>query len=55
MFVSVNKRPYISCANDVEMCVLEEKKIIFGNRVTESYSRPNKVKWRKYNQSVVLL
>ena len=26
MFVSVNKRPYISCANDVEMCVLEEKK-----------------------------
>ena len=41
----VNKRPYISCANDVEMCVLEEKKkFIFVNRVMESYSRPIKVK-----------
>ena len=26
MFMLVNKRPYVSCANDVEMWVLEVKK-----------------------------
>ena len=41
----VNKRPPISCANDVEMCVLwKKKKKIFVNRVIETYSRPIKVK-----------
>ena len=40
----VTKRPYISCANDVEMWVLEEKKFIFVNRVIESYPRPIKAK-----------
>ena len=44
MFRLVNNRPYISCANDVEMCVLEEKKFIFVNWVLESYSGPIKVK-----------
>ena len=29
MFMLVNKRPYISCANDVEMWVLEGKKSSF--------------------------
>ena len=29
MFMLVNKRPYISCANDNEMWVLEEKKVHF--------------------------
>ena len=38
----VNGWPYISCANGVEMWVLEEKKFIFVNRVIESDSRPNK-------------
>ena len=42
MFMLVNKRPYISCANAVEIWVLEEKKVV--NRVTESYSRPIKMK-----------
>ena len=42
MFMLVNKRSYISCANDVEICVLEEKKVV--NRVIESYSRPIKMK-----------
>ena len=27
MFMLVTKRPYISCANDVEIPVLEEKKV----------------------------
>ena len=27
MFMLVNKRPYISCANDVEMWLLEGKKL----------------------------
>ena len=45
MLMLVNKRPYVSCANDVEMWVLEEKKyLIFVNRVIESYSRPLKAK-----------
>ena len=44
MFMLVNKRPATSCANDIEMCVLEEKKIIFVNRVTEFFSRPIKAK-----------
>ena len=40
----VNKAPYISCANDVEMLVLEaKKKFVFVNWVIESYSRPIKV------------
>ena len=47
MFMLVNKRPYISCENGVEMWVLEEKKFIFVNRVIESDSRPIKAKWRK--------
>ena len=48
MFMLVNKRPYISCANDVEMWVLEGvKKFVFVNRVIESYSRPIKAKWWK--------
>ena len=34
----VNKRSYISCENEVEMCVLEENKLIFVNRVIESVS-----------------
>ena len=42
MFMLINKRPYISCLNGVEMWVLEEKKFIFVNRVIESDSRPNK-------------
>ena len=29
MFMLVNKRPYISCANGVEMWVLEEKNVHF--------------------------
>ena len=44
MFMLVNKRPYMSCANGVEMLVLEEKKIIFVNRVIESLSRLIKAK-----------
>ena len=44
MFMLVNKKPYISWANDNEMWVLEEKKSIFVNRVIESYSRPIKAK-----------
>ena len=48
MFMLVNKRPYISCANGAEMWVLEEeKKFIFVSRVIESHSRPIKAKWRK--------
>ena len=36
---------YISCANEVEMWVLKEKKSsFFLNRVIESYSSPIKVK-----------
>ena len=38
MFMLVNKRSYISCENEVEMCVLEENKLIFVNRVIESVS-----------------
>ena len=44
MFMLVNKRPYMSCANGVEMWVLEENKIIFVNRVIESLSRLIKAK-----------
>ena len=45
MFMLVNKRPHISCANDVEMWVLKrEKKLIIVNKVIESYSRPIKAK-----------
>ena len=41
MFMLVNKWSYIiSCANDVEMWVLEGKKSFFVSRVIESYSRP---------------
>ena len=47
MFMLVNKRPYISCGNGVEMRVLEEKKFIFVNRVIESHVRPIKAKWGK--------
>ena len=47
MFMPVNKRSYISCANDNGMWVLEEKKFIFVNRVIEYYSRPIKAKQRK--------
>ena len=32
----VNKRSYISCEIEVEMCLLEENKLIFVNRVIES-------------------
>ena len=39
----VNKRPYISCANDLEM----EKKFVTVNWVIESYTRPIKAKQRK--------
>ena len=49
MFMLVNKRPYISCENGVEMWVLEEKKFIFVNRVIESHSRPIK---EKFNGSI---
>ena len=38
MFMLVNKRPYISCADGVEMWDFEGKKIV--NRVTESNSTP---------------
>ena len=45
MFMLVNKRPYISLANEVEMWVLEEKELFnFVNRVIESYSRPIKAR-----------
>ena len=48
MFMLVNKRSYISCANGVEIWVLaEKKKFIFVNRVIKSHSRPIKAKWRK--------
>ena len=30
----------MTCVNDVEMWVSEEKKFIFVNRVIESHSRP---------------
>ena len=36
MFILVNQRPYISCANGVEMWVLGKKTFIFVNRVIES-------------------
>ena len=44
MFMVVNKEPYISCVNGVEMRVLVEKKFIFVNRVIKSHSRPIKAK-----------
>ena len=45
MFMLVNKRQYISCANEVEMWVLEEKKLFnFVNSVIESCSRPIKAR-----------
>ena len=47
MFMLVNKRPYISFANGVELWVSEEKKFIFVNRVIESHSKLVKVKWTK--------
>ena len=47
MFMLINKRPYISCLNDTEMWVLEEKKFIFVNRVIKFHPRPIKAKWRK--------
>ena len=45
MFMSVNKRSHVSCTNDVEMWILEEKKrFTLVNRVIESYSKPLKAK-----------
>ena len=45
MFMLVNNWPYISCANYVEMWVLDEKTFIFVK--SESYSRPIEAKQRK--------
>ena len=45
MFMLVNKRPYVSCANDVKMCVLEEKKFIFVNRLQNRIL--GQLKWNK--------
>ena len=44
MFMLVNKRPDIFCANDGVMWVLEGKKVCFVNGVIKSYSRPIKMK-----------
>ena len=41
MSMLVNERP---CADDIEMWVLEEKKVHFVDSVIESYSRPIKAK-----------
>ena len=41
MSMLVNKRP---CADDIDMWVLEDKKVYFVDSVIESYSRPIKVK-----------
>ena len=50
MFMLVNKGPYyISCENEVEMWVLEEKKSIFLNSHIESYSRPIRRNKEKYS------
>ena len=43
-YVHVNKRPYITCVNDVEMWVLEEKKFIFVNRIIKSSYKKNNAK-----------
>ena len=47
MFMLVNKRPFISCANDVEMWIRNvcfgRKKIIFVNKVVESEVRNSRV------------
>ena len=40
----VNKRPYRSCTDGVEIRVLEEKKFFFVNRVKEFHFRPIKAK-----------
>ena len=49
MLMLVNKRPYISCGNGVEMlkCEFWKKKVHFVNRIIESHVRPIKAKWGK--------
>ena len=44
MFMLVNKRPYISCANEVEMWVLKEKRVRLYNPIL-SQLRWNKEKY----------
>ena len=52
MFMLVNKRPFISCANDVEMCIRNvcfgRKKIVFVNRVAESDIQNSRVMKSSY-------
>ena len=45
----VNKRSYISSANDSEIRGLEEKKFIFVNWTIESNARPIRWDKEKYN------